>query len=120
MTEYREEVVAATADDLLGPSDEVTWRARQFGLAFELTVRIVEFDRPRHFRDSMVSGPFAWMHHDHEFREREEITTMEDTFAYALPLGPLGRIADFLAVRRRLRSLLERRCRAIKEAAERG
>lgn len=119
MTEWGEEVVAATAEDLLGPSDEVTWRARQFGFTFDLSVRVVEFDPPHHFRDSMVRGPFVWMHHDHHFRQWEQTTEMQDAFAYALPFGPLGQIAD-LAVRRRVRRLLEARCRAIKEAAERG
>lgn len=120
MTDYGEEVVSASAEDLLGPGDEVTWRARHFGVTLELTVRITEFDRPRHFRDSMVRGPFAWMHHDHYFEEAGRITKMSDVFAYGLPLGLLGRAADLLAVRARLSGLLHGRVGAIKEAAEHG
>jgi hypothetical protein len=43
---------------------------------------------------------------------------MIDVFEYRSPLGPLGRIADLLFLRRYMRSLLTMRNRHIKAAAE--
>jgi ligand-binding SRPBCC domain-containing protein len=109
----------ASADaPLLGPGDEVTFRARHFGVALELTARIVVYDRPHVFVDLMVSGPFASLRHEHRFEERAGVTTMTDLFDYTLPLAVVGRLADRLVVRRRLRRLLRERAAAIRSAAE--
>ena len=38
----------------------VTWQARHFGLPFRMTSKITEYERPTHFVDEQVSGPFAF------------------------------------------------------------
>ena len=113
-----ERAVAGVTSGLIGPGEEVTWRARHLGLPFRLTSRITAFDRPHRFRDSQVRGPFARCDHDHLFEERAGVTVMTDVFEYELPLGPLGRVADRLLVRRRLERLLRERAHAVKRAAE--
>jgi hypothetical protein len=45
---------------------------------------------------------------------------MKDHFAYHSPLGPLGRIADRLFLRKYMKDLLLRRNEVLKEVAERG
>jgi ligand-binding SRPBCC domain-containing protein len=47
--------------------DEVTWEARHLGIKQRLTVRITGFERPARFQDTMISGTFKSMKHDHEF-----------------------------------------------------
>ena len=80
--------------------------------------RIVTFDRPRSFRDSMVSGAFARFDHDHFFEPESEGTRMVDVFDFAAPLGPLGRVVDCLILARYMRRLVEERALSIKRAAE--
>lgn len=53
-----ERVVGGVTSGLMGPGDQVTFTARHLGLERRLTSRISEFDRPRHFVDEMVAGPF--------------------------------------------------------------
>src|SRR5687768_18568482 len=118
MAAYGERVVAGKASGLLELGDEVTWRARHFGVRLKLTSRITELDPPQHFRDSQVSGPFRRMDHDHDFHDRGGATTMVDRFDYELPAGPFGRLADRLVVRGHLRRVLEQRAAALKRAAE--
>jgi ligand-binding SRPBCC domain-containing protein len=109
----------ASADaPLLGLGDEVTFRARHFGVRFALTARITAYDRPHAFVDTTVRGPFRSLRHEHRFEERDGLTTMTDAIEYTLPLGALGRLADRVVVRRRLRELLAERAAAIKAAAE--
>lgn len=91
-----ERAVAGVTRGLLGPDDQVTWRARHFGVWQQLTSRITAFDRPHHFRDTMVCGAFTRFDHDHFFSEHAGVTTMRDVFDYTSPLGPLGRLADIL------------------------
>ena len=113
-----ERAVAGVTTGLIGPGEEVTWRARHFGVWQSLTSRIVIFDRPRHFRDSMVRGAFRRFDHDHRFEPCAEGTRMRDVFDYTSPLGVLGRLADALVLERYMRALLEERNRVIKQVAE--
>jgi ligand-binding SRPBCC domain-containing protein len=113
-----ERAVGAVTSGLLGPGEEVTWSARHFGIRQTLTSRITAFDRPRHFRDSMVRGAFRRFDHDHFFTARGEGTEMRDVFDFESPLGPFGRIADAVVLERYLRRLLERRNEEIKRVAE--
>lgn len=114
-----EHIVAGVQRGLMGPDDQVTWRARHFGVWQELTSRITAFDRPRHFRDSMVRGAFARFDHDHVFDAlADDRTDMHDIFDFTSPLGPLGRIADALVLTRHLRRFLEQRNHVLKQIAE--
>ncbi len=113
-----ETIVDGVRSGLMGPGDQVTWRARHFGVWQRLTSRITAFDRPHHFRDSMVRGAFARFDHDHFFSESAGVTDMRDVFDFASPLGPLGRIADALVLTAYLRRFLARRNLAIKTIAE--
>ena len=63
----REKPIAGKTSGLIGAGETVTWRARHFGLWFSLTSEIVIFNRPNHFRDSQLRGPFANFDHDHFF-----------------------------------------------------
>lgn len=113
-----ERAVGAVTSGLLALGEEVTWSARHFGLRQTLTSRITAFDRPRHFRDSMVRGAFRRFDHDHFFAARGEGTEMRDVFDFDSPLGPLGRLVDALVLERYLRRFLERRNEEIKRVAE--
>ncbi len=113
-----EQIVAGVTRGLMGPGDRVTWRARHFGVWQRLTSEITAFDRPHHFRDSMVRGAFARFDHDHFFRERHGVTTMQDVFDFDSPLGPLGRLVDALVLAGYMRRFLARRNRELKRVAE--
>lgn len=111
MVSSDERAVAGVTSGLIGLGEEVTWEARHFGVRWRVTSRITEFDRPRTFVDEMQRGPFASFRHEHGFGQRDGMTTMVDVVDYALPLGPLGTIADAVVVGRYLRRLLETRNR---------
>jgi ligand-binding SRPBCC domain-containing protein len=116
-----ERAVAGVTRGLVGPGDEVTWEATHFGIRQRLTSRIASFDRPRHFRDSQVAGPFRRFDHDHIFTTGPSgATTMRDVFDYESPFGWIGRCADVLFLRSHMRRFLERRALVIKAAAEGG
>lgn len=113
-----ERAVAGVAAGLIGADQEVTWRARHFGIWLSLTSRITAFDRPCHFRDSMKSGPFKRFDHDHFFEFNNGMTVMRDRFDYTSPLGLLGHIVDTVFLQPYLTTLFTRRNEALKRAAE--
>jgi len=113
-----ERAVAGRTSGLIGLGEDVTWRARHFGIWQSLTVRITEFERPAHFADMMSRGAFRRMEHHHYFERSSEGTVMRDMFIYQSPFGILGRLAERLFLNRYMRSLLVERNRVIKETAE--
>lgn len=116
--ETNERAVAGVLSGLMALGDEVTWRARHFGIWQHLTSRITMFERPFHFRDSMVRGAFRRFDHDHFFAEQGEATVMRDVFDFQSPFGILGRAADRLFLTDYMRRFLLTRCTLIKTVAE--
>lgn len=104
-----ERAVAGVVTGLIGLGEEVTWRARHFGVPLLLTSRITAFDAPHRFVDEQVRGPFAHFRHEHLFEADGTGSVMIDRLEYAAPLGPLGGIAERLVVTRHLRRLLQAR-----------
>lgn len=118
MSAHDERAVAGTTAGELSAGDEVTWRARHFGIPLELTVEITAMDRPTHFRDEQVAGPFAWMEHDHRFEALGEgRTRMIDDFRFESPVWPLGRALDALVLRRYMARVLRRRNERLRKRA---
>lgn len=116
-----ERAVDGVTSGLLGAGQEVTWRARHFGVWQTLTSRMTAFEPPDHFRDSMVRGAFARFDHDHFFERTGPggaQTRMRDVFDFTSPLGPLGSLADRLFLTRYMRGFLEERNRLLRETAE--
>lgn len=113
-----ERAVAGVTSGLIGAGQEVTWRARHFGVWQSLTVRISEFERPVHFADVMTRGVFRRMEHHHYFQPSFDGMIMRDIFSYEAPLSIVGRMAERLFLDRYLRSFLIERNRVIKRAAE--
>ena len=114
----RERAVAGVTSGLLGRGDEVTWEATHFGVRQRLTSRITEFDPPNRFVDEMVRGAFTRFRHEHQFLSFPDGTEMVDIFDYTSPLGPLGRLADGLFLRRYMTRLLRDRNAYLKRVAE--
>ena len=113
-----ERAVAGVTSGLLKLGDEVTWEATHFGVRQRLTSRVTEFDPPNRFVDEMVRGAFARFRHEHQFLAVQGETEMVDIFDYTSPLGPLGRLADGLFLRRYMVRLLRARNAYLKRAAE--
>jgi ligand-binding SRPBCC domain-containing protein len=112
---------AGVTTGLVGLGEQVTWGAKHFGIWHQLTSKIVQMDRPRQFQDVIIRGIFPYMRHDHFFRVLPNTETeMRDVFAFAAPLPILGLLAEFLFLRRYMRTLLRERNAAIKQIAESG
>jgi ligand-binding SRPBCC domain-containing protein len=115
-----ETAVGGVTSGLLELDQQVTWEATHLFVKQRLTSRVTFFDRPRHFRDSMVSGAFRRFDHDHIFSDADGATLMTDVFDFTSPLGPLGKLADSLFLKNYLERFLKMRAEVIRTEAERG
>jgi ligand-binding SRPBCC domain-containing protein len=111
MASSRERAIGPLKADLLGPGDEITWRAWHFGIPWRLTSRITAFDRPQRFVDEQVRGPFHRFRHEHIFVPFDGGTQMTDTVEFEAPAGWLGLLTERLVLASYVRALIEDRNR---------
>lgn len=106
-----ERAVAGVRSGLIGEGQEVTWRARHFGIPLTMTSRVTQVDFPHSFTDEQVRGPFRSFRHVHEFEATPGGCIMTDRVEFAAPFGLLGRAAGKLVLRPYLQRLIRDRRR---------
>ncbi len=68
---------------------------------------ITHVEEPNFFIDEQRFGPYKFWHHQHRFNEIDDGIEAIDIVNYALPLDPLGRIANELIVKKQLNEIFE-------------
>ena len=100
---------------------EVRLRVRQkpLPIAQSWLVRVERIEAPIAVVDVLVKGPFAAWRHEHLFRDLGDgCTEVTDLVTYRAPLGPLGAIAEKLALNRLIGKSFEYRQQKTKELLE--
>jgi ligand-binding SRPBCC domain-containing protein len=109
----------------VGSEIEISFRPiRRLGFRVAWLASITEFAWNSHFCDEQVKGPFASWKHRHEIVSESRPadagqtirgTLISDEVEYALPLGPLGSIANNLFVRRQMEATFAYRQHRLEE-----
>jgi ligand-binding SRPBCC domain-containing protein len=84
-----------------------------FGVPLRWRTRIAEWEPGVRFVDVQESGPYAVWRHTHAFAPDGDGTRVTDVVEYAVPMGPLGRVARALFVARALERIFDHRREAI-------
>lgn len=95
--------------------DLITFEGKHFGIRQRFTTKIVEITRPRRFVDEMVQGTFKSLRHVHEFHPHAGGTVMRDILEWE---APLGRITDWLFLKRHMRWFVTTKQQRLKQIAE--
>jgi ligand-binding SRPBCC domain-containing protein len=99
----------------------IDYRLKLHGVPVRWRTRIEVWEPPVRFVDVQLRGPYAVWEHAHTFEpEGEQAVVIRDRVRYALPLGPLGRLAHAAIVKRDLERIFDYRHRAVAERLERG
>jgi hypothetical protein len=91
----------------------IDYTIRLFGMRVRWTTLITAYDPGRSFVDEQLKGPYSFWRHSHRFAEAPGGTMVTDEVRYALPFGPVGRLAHALVVKRQLASIFAYREKAI-------
>lgn len=105
-------IVSPTPIDMKAGTEieyELAWRL--VPIRWKTVIR--KWQPPRYFVDGQVRGPYKLWEHTHSFEGVNGGTQMKDSVRYALPLGPLGRLAHALRVRRDLNRIFDFRAETI-------
>jgi ligand-binding SRPBCC domain-containing protein len=102
------------------PGALIEYRLRLHGVPVRWRTRIAAWEPPRRFVDVQLRGPYVLWQHTHTFEpDGPHAVIIRDRVRYALPLGPLGRLAHALFVRRDLERIFDYRERAVAYALAR-
>ena len=94
---------------LLPTGNRVTWVSE-----------IKHVDPPHGFVDEQRFGPYRFWYHEHRFKACDQGFEATDTVHYALPFGPLGKLAHALFVKKQLRKIFDYRSSVLLEHFDRG
>ncbi len=83
------------------------------GIKLNWTTEITHVKDQEYFVDEQRFGPYALWHHQHHFVQKEGGVLMFDKLHYAIPFGPIGRIANGVYVGNKVESIFEYRKKAI-------
>jgi ligand-binding SRPBCC domain-containing protein len=98
----------------MGVGTLIEYRLRLHRVPVRWRTRIEAWEPPRRFVDAQVRGPYALWEHTHTFEEDGSgATIIGDRVRYAIPFGPLGKVADRLLVQRDLKRIFDYRREAV-------
>jgi len=84
-----------------------------FGIKLRWMTEITHVKEKEYFVDEQRFGPYALWHHQHHFKPVEGGIIMTDIVNYAIPYGFLGRIANAVFVRKKLKQVFSFREKAV-------
>lgn len=96
------------------PGARIEYALSLFGVPVRWRTRITVWEPGVRFVDEQESGPYAVWRHTHEFEPQGDATLVRDLVEYAMPFGPLGRLARALFVARTLERIFDYRRDAIR------
>lgn len=85
------------------------------GIPFRWVTEITHVDQGRYFVDEQRFGPYTFWHHKHFIEPIEEGVKMTDIVDYKLPLGPLGKLAHWLFVSKKVKEIFSYRTQKLNE-----
>jgi uncharacterized protein (TIGR01777 family) len=102
------------APDEVGAGGTIDYTLRVAGAPIRWRTVIEHWAPQSCFVDAQERGPYRSWWHEHHFTAEGAGTVMEDRVYYAPPLGPLGRLAQWLFVASQLRDVFGYRSQAIR------
>lgn len=85
------------------------------GIKLDWVTEITHVKEKEFFIDEQRFGPYKFWHHKHSFLETANGVMVQDVINYALPLGPLGRVANAFIIRQQLNEIFTYREKALKK-----
>ena len=85
------------------------------GIPMNWTTEITHVQEPHYFVDEQRFGPYALWHHQHRFVAVNGGVEMTDEVNYAIPMGVLGRLANWLFVERQVNAIFDYRYQVLEK-----
>jgi ligand-binding SRPBCC domain-containing protein len=98
----------------------IEYRLHLAGIPINWRTRVTSWEPGQSFVDVQEHGPYALWEHAHRFEQTDRGVLVSDRVRYALPFGPLGRLAHALWVHATLARIFDFRFAAVRSLLEEG
>lgn len=110
------EVTSEYREERMYPGMIITYKVHPlFGIPLNWATEITHVEDYKYFVDEQRFGPYKFWHHQHKFYEIEGGVEMVDILHYKVGFGFIGRIMNFLVVKRQLEQIFGFRYRKLEE-----
>ena len=108
------EIISEDLPDRVYPGMIIVYRVRPLlGIPMKWVTEISQVEKERYFVDEQRIGPYAMWHHEHFIEPAPGGILMKDVVTYKPPLGFLGRLGNFLFIKRQLDGIFRYRQMAL-------
>lgn len=115
----KEKAIAGKTSGLVNLGDWVSWEAKHLFFVQHLTSKITAFELNKSFTCVMIFGVFKTFKQDYSFEMLEDKRVlMTDSLFFESPLGVLGKLFNFVFLKRYVKCILKQRDHYIKHKAE--
>ena len=85
------------------------------GIKLDWVTEITQINNKKFFIDEQRRGPYSIWHHEHHFKEVKGGVEMRDILFYSVPFGFIGRLANMIFVRNKVKEIFGYREKRILE-----
>jgi ligand-binding SRPBCC domain-containing protein len=108
------EIISKGSLQKMYPGMIISYKVRPMpGLKMTWVTEITHVKEKAYFVDEQRIGPYALWHHEHFIEPVEGGVLMTDIVTYKPPFGILGTLANFLFIRKKLKTIFDFRTQAI-------
>ncbi len=98
------------------PGQLIEYKVRPLlGMPVYWMTEITQVQEPLYFIDQQRFGPYALWHHQHHFKAIPGGVEMTDIIHYRIPFGPLGDLANWLFVKKKLEGIFQFRYKVVED-----
>ncbi|MCB0422062.1 MAG: TIGR01777 family oxidoreductase [Bdellovibrionales bacterium] len=105
--------VIGTSNSKITENTIIDYRLKIHGFPMKWRTIITRWIPPSAFTDYQQIGPYSLWAHEHEFKDCQNGTLMEDHVVYKLPIGPIGRLIVHPFVLKDINAIFEFRNKTI-------
>ena len=88
------------------------------GIPIHWRTLITDYEPPNIYVDQQIKGPYAMWHHTHTFHKVKGGVEIKDRVVYSIPFGFLGRLLNYLWIKRDLNNIFLHRKKVIDKLFE--
>ncbi len=109
-------IISKHHGDVMYAGQLIEYKVRPLaGIPIYWMTEITQVKDRAYFIDEQRFGPYSLWHHQHHFREIPGGVEMTDIVHYRNPLGILGKVANALFVKQKLKTIFDFRYRKVEE-----
>jgi len=86
-----------------------------FGIKLNWVTEITQIRKHEFFIDEQRRGPYSIWHHEHHFKAVEGGVEMRDILYYRVPFGFIGKLVNYVFVKKKVKQIFTFREQRIKE-----